>query len=306
MDMNLNNARLFAKVVDKGSFTAAGHALGLQVSTVSRRVARLETDLGTRLLHRTTRKLSLTDAGRTYYRMAVAGLEQMDAAAQAIRELQGELSGRIRFTSVPGMGKFAWELIKAFLADNPRVTIEMNLTERTADLVGGGYDLALRTGSLRDSSLISKHIANSYFALFAAPFYIENHQSIRSPDQLAAQNCLLYGTSLDNCSWTLSCEGQQIEVGVSGRLATTSLETHLHACREGFGIAHLPITMCQPSVEDGSLVRVLPEWAGSVFKVFVVYPSRKLVSPTVRAFIDFLAGEAEGSLRMAIGTIQAT
>ena len=294
--MNLNDAALFVKVVQKGSFTAAGGALGIRVSTVSRRVARLEAELGIRLLHRTTRKLSLTDAGRTYLRMVTTGLEHLDAAAAAIRDLQSEPSGHIRFTSVPGMGRFAWELIERFLVENPRVSIDMDLTEHTVDLVGGGYDLALRTGALGDSSLISKRVADSHFALFAAPEYLDKGAAIETPDDLADHNCILFGTSVDGATWSLSSGRRRAQVPVSGRLMTTSLETIHYACSAGFGVAHLPIELCQPLVQAGRLVRVLPDWAGAVFGVFLVYPSRRHVSPTVRAFIDFLEVEVKVSL----------
>jgi len=297
---DLNDAALFARVVDKGSFTAAAESMGLQVSTVSRRVARLEAQLGSRLLHRTTRKLSLTDAGRTYHGMASAGLEQLDAAAAAILDLQSELRGLIRFTSVPGMGRFAWELVERFIVDNPKVSIEMDLTERTVDLVGGGYDVALRTGTLPDSSLISKRVAESRFALFAGPEYLESRGPVDSPEALAGHECIIFGMSTQGASWELSSGRKRQQLPVSGRLATTSVETILHACLGGFGVGHLPIDLCRPFVEEGRLVRVLPEWSGAVYGLFVVYPSRQHVSPSVRAFIEFLGEQAEASLLSSV------
>ena len=294
-DLDLNAAALFTKVVEKGSFTAAAAALGLRVSTVSRRVARFEAQVGSRLLHRTTRKLSLTDAGRTFHGTLVSGLEQIEVAAATLENLQSEPSGRIRFTCLSGMGSFAWGLIGGFMAQHPKVSIEMELTERTVDLVGEGYDLALRTGNLPDSSLISRHLADSRFALFAHPEYLERHGQLSTPDDLQQHECLIFGVASHGAKWELSSQRSRLEVAVAGRLATTSLETIFNACAEGFGIGQLPVRRCQALVAEGRLVRVLPAWAGDVHGLFLVYPSRT-VAPSVRAFIDYLVKQVDDAL----------
>ena len=295
-DLDLNAAALFTKVVEKGSFTAAAASLGLRVSTVSRRVARFEAQVGSRLLHRTTRKLSLTDAGRTFHGTLISGLEQIELAAATLEDLQSEPSGRVRFTCMSGMGRFAWGLISSFMIEYPKVSIEMDLTERTVDLVGEGYDLALRTGKLPDSSLISRHLADSHFALFAHPEYLERHGQLSTPDDLQQHECLIFGVSVQDGSWDLSSQRKHRQVAVAGRLATTSLETIFHACAAGFGIGQLPIVTCQALVDEGKLVRVLPAWEGGVHGLFLVYPSRTQVSPGVRAFIDYLVKQVGAAL----------
>jgi len=295
-DLDLNAAALFTKVVEKGSFTAAAASLGLRVSTVSRRVARLEAQVGSRLLHRTTRKLSLTDAGRTFHGILASGLEQIEVATAALGELQSEPSGRIRFTCVPGMSRFTWDLLQGFMTKYPKVRIEMDSTARTVDLVGEGFDLALRAGELADSSLISRHLGDSHFALFAHPEYLERHGTPSSPDDLSQHECLIFGTSTQEGSWTLSSQRKRREVAVTGRLATTSLETIFHSCLQGFGIGQLPIRTCQALVDQGMLARVLPAWTGTVHNLSLVYPSRAHVSPSVRAFIDYLVKQVDDGL----------
>ena len=288
-EFDLNDAALFAKVVEKSSFSGAARTLGVPVSSVSRKVARLEENLGTRLLHRTTRKLSLTDAGRTYHSMISKGLEQLEAASEAVSDLQGEPNGRIRFTTVPGVGRYAWNLIEDFMVEHPKVTVEIDLTERTVDMVEGGYDLALRAGALPDSSLISKRLLSSPFAMYAAPCYLERAGTPERVEDLSRHQCIVRGLSSRGVTWRLRSGRKQRDVAVSGRLAVTSVETVMRACTRGLGIAMLPVAMTGAFEERGRLTRVLPSWEGPSAGLWLVYPSRQHLSPTVRAMIDFLS-----------------
>ncbi|HJO22427.1 MAG TPA: substrate binding domain-containing protein [Myxococcota bacterium] len=194
------------------------------------------------------------------------------------------------------MARFDWGLIRSFMTEHPKVSIEMDLTERIVDLVGERYDLALRTGKLPDSSLISRHLADSHFALFAHPEYLERQGQLSTPDDLQEHECLIFGVSVRDGSWELSSQRKRRQVAVAGRLATTSLETIFNACADGFGIGQLPITTCQALVDEGELVRILPAWAGTVHDLFLIYPSRTQVSPSVRAFIDYLVKQVDDAL----------
>jgi DNA-binding transcriptional LysR family regulator len=288
-DFDLNDARLFSRVVEKGSFSAAAKSMGLPVSSVSRKVARLEEQLGSRLLHRTTRKLSLTDAGETYHGMVSSALEQLDAAAAALSGLQSEPSGRIRFTTVPGLAHYSWELVEQFLERYSKVSIEMDLTERTVDLIDGGFDLALRAGQLPDSSLVSRRLDVHHFGPFASPEYLDAHGRPQTMEELSQHECIIRGLSLRGAHWRLTQGRKTRDVPVSGRLAITHLETVTRACIKGHGIALLPESLSQKAVDDGRLERVLPEVRGPSGGMYLVYPSRRQLSPSVRAFMDHLA-----------------
>ena len=294
--IDLNDASLFAKVVEKGSFSAAARAFDLPVSSVSRKVARLEEQLGIRLLHRTTRKLSLTDAGRTYHSMASAALEQLQAAAAAISDLNSAPSGRIRFTTVPGIGRYAWELIEDFMVENPKVSMEIDLTETTVDMVDGGYDLALRAGSLPDSSLISKRLLQTHLQLYAAPCYLKRAGVPETLEDLAKHQCIIRGLSVRGATWKLKNGRKTRDVHISGRLAVTAIETQLRACTRGLGVTMLPAPMCTAFEERGRLQRVLPDWQGPSAGLWLVYPSRQHLSPSVRALINFLSERVDESI----------
>lgn len=297
--MDLNDAALFAEVVAHGSFTAAADALGMQVSTVSRRVARLERDLDVRLLHRTTRTLSLTDAGRVYHDVAITGLARLDAAAAAVQELQQEPRGTIRVTSVTGMQRFAWELLDGFMHAHPHVRVVLDLTEQLVDLVGGGYDVALRTGHMPDSSLISCQVAETQSVLYAAPHYLAARGEPETPDGLREHTCILFGRAPTG-QWTLSRGADIAVVPVEGRLASTSMATNFHACLAGLGIGYLPTVLGEPHIAAGRLVRVLPTWAGAVNGLYVVYPSKRQLSPSVRAFISHVAHAAPSAIARSV------
>ena len=293
-ELDLNDARLFCRVVDRGSFSAAAKSMGLPVSSVSRKVARLEEQLGNRLLHRTTRKLSLTDAGQTYHDIASSALEQLDAAAAALSGLRSEPSGRIRFTTVPGLAHYAWELVEAFLERYPKVSIEIDLTERTVDLIEGGFDLALRAGQLPDSSLVSRRLEIHQFAMYASPKYLDARGRPQSIEDLAQHECIIRGLSLRGAHWKLMQGRKHRDQPVSGRLAITHLETVTRACLKGHGIALLPEGLSNKAVEEGQLERVLPEVRGPTAGMYLVYPSRRQLSPSVRAFMDHLAENIDG------------
>ena len=226
--------------------------------------------------------------------MVSSALEQFDAAAAVLSGLQSEPAGRIRFTTVPGLAHYAWELVEQFLERYPKVSIEMDLTERTVDLIEGGFDLALRAGQLPDSSLVSRRLEMHHFALFASPKYLDAHGRPQSLDDLAQHACIIRGLSLRGAHWKLR-EGRKLrDLPVSGRLAISHLETVTRACLKGHGIALLPEGLSRKAVEEGQLERVLPEVQGPTAGMYLVYPSRRQLSPSVRALMDHLAENFDG------------
>ncbi|MCI0574045.1 MAG: LysR family transcriptional regulator [Myxococcaceae bacterium] len=283
--MDLNRIAVFARVVETGSFTAAATALGLRKSTVSRSVSALEAELGIRLIQRTTRRLSLTDAGRAYYeraRSALAGLEEAQAAAAS---LQTEPRGLVRITAaVEGSASLA-PIVGAFLLRHPHVRVEALFTSRHVDLVKEGVDLAVRAGVLAESQLLARRLGSSDFGLFAAPSYLERRGRPRRVADLARHDCILYRPEGGTVTWRLSDRRGRGEerVTVHGQLQTDQLLFVQHMLLEGVGIALGPATYFAPLVRSGQLESVLPHHVHRGPAIYVVWPSRAFEPAAVAA-----------------------
>jgi DNA-binding transcriptional LysR family regulator len=272
--MDLNRIAVFAQVVEAGSFTAAAQALGVRKSSVSRSVAALEAELGVRLLQRTTRRLSLTDAGRAYHarvRDALAGLEEAEQAAAA----QGaEPRGMVRLTAPTDMGPGLAPVVAAFLRANPAVRVEVSLTPRFVDLVKEGFDLAVRAGPLADSSLLARKVADTELGLFAAPAYLARAGRPRRVADLARHECVLYRAPGGAARWRLEGPRGAEEVAVQGRVETDEYAFVRAVVEAGLGLALAPIGQFAALVEAGGVERVLPAHAQRSAPVHVVWPSR--------------------------------
>ncbi len=274
--------------MDQGSFTAAGKILDLPTSTVSRRITRLEGQLGARLLQRTTRKLSVTDAGRIYYQRSQRALVALDEARDAVSQMQARPRGLVRMTAPVEVVDVA-DVLAKFLDQYPDVKIEIELTNRFVDLVEEGFDLAIRAGELRDSSLVAKRLATTRFVLVASPAFIKEHGSPSKVEDLSNYNCLLGIGSGERSMWRLCSKKKTISVPVSGRLTANHMGVMLRAAALGMGIARIPLSLCASALADGSLVDVLPGACPSIGQVSAVYPSREFMNPAVRALIDHFA-----------------
>ncbi len=294
--MDLNRIAVFVRVVQAGSFTAAAAALGLRKSSVSRSVAALETDLGIRLLQRTTRRLSLTDAGRAYYdhtRDALAGLEE---AQQAVSSLGAEPRGVVRVTAPVDLARDLAVVTAAFLRAHPGVRVETLLTARYVDLVKEGLDLAVRAGPLTDSSLLARRLGESELGLFASPAYLHAAGRPRRLADLARHECVLYRAGIASAKWRLSGPGGEEEVSVHGRVDTDEFAFVRAVVLAGFGIAFAPLTMMAPLVEAGDVERVLPRYARPGAPVHIVWPSRRFEPAAVKLFREALAEALPRSL----------
>lgn len=287
VDPDLNDIRVFLEVVNQGSFTAAGKILELPTSTVSRRISRLEGQLGARLLQRTTRKLSVTDAGRIYYQRSERALLALDEARQAVGEMQATPRGLLRMTAPVEMDALT-SVIADFLTLYPDVQLILDLTNRYVDLVEDGYDLAIRAGELRDSSLVAKQIATARFVMVASPSYLKRRGVPKRIEDIRDHDCIIGAGQNTHTTWRLCSKNKMASIPVSGRLAVNHLGVILRAAQHGLGIARLPAGHCARGIEDGSLVEVLPGACPSMGKVSAVYPSREFMNPAVRALIDHL------------------
>lgn len=280
----------FARVVEAGSFTGAGKLLGLPTSTVSRRVARLEDQLGVRLLQRTTRALHLTDAGRVYHARAEVLLREFEDAQRAMDDLQSVPRGLLRVTAGSNFRDEFWALTRAFIAQYPEVNIDLELTPRTVDIVQEGFDVAIRGGRTAPDTpgLIAKKLGGSCGVLVASPEYIERAGAPATIEALADHDIVICRAFAPGEKWRLRGPDGERTIALSGRVTTNDLETAKLAAMDGFGITQHFASACAPELSAGTLVEVLPGTCPTRGMIWAIYPSRRHLSPTVRAFMDFV------------------
>ena len=284
--MDLNRIAVFARVVEAGSFTAAAAALGVRKSSVSRSVAALEEALGIRLLQRTTRRLSLTDAGAAYYARARDALAGIEEAQRAAASLGADAHGVVRLTAPVNFAGDLAKVTSAFVRAHPAVRIEVSLTARSVDLVKEGFDLAVRAGSLRDSSLLARKLGEDELGLVASPAYLARAGRPRRLSDLARHDCILYRGTGATAVWRLSGPRGEEDVSVRGSVETDEFTFVRASAREGVGIAFIPVGMVASLVESGELERVLPRYAWRGAPVHIVWPSRGFEPAAVRLLRD--------------------
>jgi DNA-binding transcriptional LysR family regulator len=281
--MDLNRVAAFVRVVLDGSFTSAAQTLGLPKSSISRSVAQLEQDLGIRLLHRTTRQLHLTDAGAAFYERVSRALGDIDEARTAASDTQREPSGAVRVTAPVDLGLWVLApMVARFVRKHPKIRVEVALTGRVVDLMAEGFDLAVRAGPLRDSSLIARRIGELQSAPYASPKYLARRGAPASVADLAEHDCVLFRSTSGKATWELSNEGgQAASVVVSGNVATDDLSFVRRAVLAGAGIGLLPSFLCGRAELAGRLVRVLPAWVLNGAVLHLAYPSARFVPQRV-------------------------
>jgi DNA-binding transcriptional LysR family regulator len=295
---DLNDMLYFAEVVDRGGFAAAGRSLGVPKSKLSRRVAELETRLGVRLLQRTTRRLSLTEAGELFHRHSVAMREEAEAASEAVAQVQSEPRGTIRVSCPVTLAQITLgPLIPLFLEKHPQVRIDMQVTNRVVDLVQDGIDVALRVRpTLEDSgTLIVKNLGNTYALLVASPTLLDRHGRPQTPEDLGNIPTLAMSASDGKAAWKLSGPGgREYDFQHRPVYAADDLLTLKYAAVKGIGMSVLPDYMCRRELRLGELEEVLPGWAPRAAVIHAVFPSRRGLLPAVRRFLDFLGEHVTG------------
>lgn len=281
--------RVFAAVVDAGSFVGASDALEMSKAAVSRHVADLESRLGVRLLHRTTRKLSLTPEGEVFHARCRELLGGVDEAEAEITSRSGEASGLLRI-NVP----FSFGLLHLaplwveFMAQHPKVTLDVTLADRVVDLVEEGFDMAVRIARLPNSSLVSRPLTSTRMVLCASPAYLSARGEPTHPSELAHHDVLAYSLFSMGDQWEFTGPEGVVSVKVTPRMRTNSGDTCRVAALRNQGIVLQPAFLVGPDLLAGTLVEVMPEWRSIELGVYAVYPSRKFVSPKVRLMIEFL------------------
>lgn len=289
---DLNDLYYFAQVAEHGSFTAAAHALGMPKSTISRRIAQLEARLEIRLLHRTTRRLTLTDVGREYLSHCHDLLAAAEAAEGVIEQIQGEPRGRVVVTSPTSLSQtLLARALPEFMQRFPRVQVELDATQRRVDLVAEGVDLAIRVRPrLEDSSLVSRQFAVSHALLVASPALVEHFGTPADPVDLSRFPSLSmrFADGRHGLEFT-EPGGSSLSVSLSPRLMTDDMWVLRDAAIAGIGIVALPAFVCHEALVAGNLQVLLPRWRLPRGHVHAVYPYRRGLRPAVRHFIDFLS-----------------
>jgi DNA-binding transcriptional LysR family regulator len=300
---DLNDMLYFAEVVDRGGFAAAGRVLGIPKSRLSRRVAELEGRLGVRLLQRTTRRLSLTEAGELYHRHCVAMREQAEAAQEAVAVVQNEPRGTIRVTCPVTLSQSTIApLIPQFLQRHPQVRIDMQVTNRVVDLVQEGIDVALRVRTTLDDSgsLVVKKLGDTRSLLLASPAQLEREGAPQGVEDLARLTTIAMSAAEGRATWMLAGPGGRAhELQHRPVYTADDMLTLKYAVLEGLGMCVLPDYMCARELREGRLVEALPGWSPRVGVMHAVFPSRRGMVPAVRRFLDYLGENvtAEGLYR---------
>jgi DNA-binding transcriptional LysR family regulator len=285
--MDLNEINIFTRVVQAGSFTAAAKALGMPKSTVSRKVSDLEERLNARLLQRTTRKLSLTDAGRTYFDYGVRIVSELEAAEQAVGSLQDKPRGLLRVTA--GLNS-AWlgDIVADYMKRYPEVQLELVCTGRQVDLIEERFDVGIRAGVLTDSSLVARSLGSATWFLVATSGYLKRRGRPQTPGDLEDHHCLLFGAGSTTTHVRLQRNEQTEQVSIATHLLVNDMDILHAAASAGVGIALLPAFRCLDELRTGRFERVLRDWSAPATPVHAVYPTARHLSPKVKSFIEHL------------------
>lgn len=285
---NFGDLEIFARVVSAGSMSGAGRELGLSPAVVSKRLRRLEDRLGSRLLQRTTRQIALTEAGQGFYERVVAILAGVEEAEAFVSRRSATARGTLKVTAPTSFGRMhIAPHLCAFMEANPDLSINLILSDNFVDIVGDGYDVAIRIAELADSSLVARKIAPVRRILCATPAYIERHGAPASFEELCKHNCL---THVSGESWRLEGPSGPVSFRPNGALMTNSSEVVREAVLAGIGIGLRSTWDIGPELASGKLVQILPDHEGSRnIAVHAIYPSRQFLAVKVRLFIDFLA-----------------
>jgi DNA-binding transcriptional LysR family regulator len=287
--------RVFAAVADAGSFVAAADALGLSKAAVSRYVSDLEQRLGARLMHRTTRRLSMTQEGEVFLARTREILAGIEASESEISTRADSATGLLKLSVPVSFGiRHLAPLWSEFLEAHPRVSLDVQLSDRLIDLVDEAFDLAVRIARLPDSSLVSRQLASTRLVLCASPQYLERRGTPRHPSELTVHEVLGYSLLSAGEQWQFSGPDGPVTVRVRPRLWTNNGDTCVAAAVAGTGIVLQPTFLIGSELASGQLVEVLPQFRAMELGIYAVYPTRRFVLPKVRAMLDFLSAKLAG------------
>ncbi|HAG90440.1 MAG TPA: hypothetical protein DCL41_01125 [Bdellovibrionales bacterium] len=296
-NMDLDLVQIFVQVVKNGSFTKAAQQLRLPKSTVSKALSRLEKDTGTQLLVRTTRSQTLTAAGKEFYDTCVGPLEVIENARKSLYGNDNLITGKIKLTASEDLGS---HIIAPAIAElchkHPGLKFELNYTDDVLDLVADGYDLAVRIGRLKESSLKVKKIGELKLMLVASPKYLDGRPRISKVEDLESQDCLALSSTLNSSGWKLKSKSKSVQVPIRPRIASNQMSSLLAATVAGGGIALAPTFLCEPYLRAKKLVQVLPQWSSMGVPVSMLSPLPFSSSARLRTTTDHLATALQSAL----------
>jgi DNA-binding transcriptional LysR family regulator len=288
--MDLNTIAMFTQVVECGSFTQAAEVLDLTKSTISRKVAELETHLGVRLLTRSTRNLVLTQEGEEFYQSCVQMLEIMEQAELEVTANQDLIRGRLKVVMPVELGQQVMgKYINDFLKLYPNVIIHLELTNREVDIIGDGIDVYAQVGDVTDSSMVARQFHSSRRILVASPEYLAQYGDITHPEDLTPpHHQIKVYNAVKVPTWLLMQTDEQVRIDLPYRLRVNTITSSLMGCVDGLGIAILPEFICREDLAAGRLVQLLADWYMPKVPVSFVYAQRKLMPKRLRVFIDYM------------------
>ncbi|MCZ4281838.1 LysR family transcriptional regulator [Kiloniella laminariae] len=294
--MDLNEMAVFAAVVEYESFTASARALGVSKSAVSKQINRLEDRLGIRLLNRTTRRLSLTEAGAVFFESCQQIISIAQEAEQAVSQLSNTPRGVLKINAPMSFGiKQMGPLLAAFQKTYPEIEIDVVLNDQVVDLVDEGFDVGIRIGSLMDSRLMAKKVADCRMAVVASPTFLPPEEEPTVPAELSGLNYLQYSYLPRKSGLKFSRDEGQVTVQVKGKMTANNGDFILSAVMAGMGIACMPTFICGDLIQQKRLKQLLPQWEiDTDIAIYLVYPVNRNLPPKVRAFIDFVSKHFSG------------
>ena len=292
---DLNDLRYFAEIVERGSFTAAAQSLGVQTSSLSRRITALESELGVRLLNRTTRRISLTDAGKHFLEHCQAIVSHAEAAYEQVEKTRSAPTGVVRMSCPIGLLESGMAaILSGYLKDNPDVRLMLDATNRRVDVIQEGLDLAIRVRRppLADSELVIRQLGKSNTILVASPQFLSRHGNPASLQEVSTLPTVALGSVSERFEWTFyDKSGNAVTVPHKPRLATDDLSTLRTGALDGIGIAEIHQELIHQDLQDRRLIHVLPDYVSLEGIVHAVYPTRRGMVPAVARLVDTLAAE---------------
>lgn len=283
---------VFVAVVENGSFSAAAQSLAMTKSAVSKRIANLESSLGVRLFHRTTRTLRLTEAGERFSDYARHSIGLAEEGFAELSHYQTRPQGTLRVNAPMAFSqRHIVPTIPKFLERYPEINVVLNLNDQLIEMVEGAFDISIRIGALQDSSLIARKLCDCHSVLCASPTYLEQNGVPTTPHDLVDHNCLYYSLFQAGTEWSFSKDNQHYRVTPKGNFVVNNSEAIEEVLKQGGGIAQMPLFLVSSALEKGELVPILSDYALPVHAIYAVYPQRKHLPEKVRVFIEHLQND---------------
>jgi len=294
----ITGMQTFAAVAAHGSFTEGAKRIGISTKLASKYVGQLEERLGAQLFHRTTRSVTLTETGSSYYERCLPLLEQFDELEGLVQEKQSELAGRIRITAPTGFGsRQLVRMLQPFQTAHPNVSIELHLSDHHVSIVEEGFDLAIRFGALKDSSLVARKLMNMRIVYCASPEYLKKFGKPNEPAALTTHNCLLQVTSGNSDHWEFKNKEGTYSIPVTGNFRANSPLAVANMAAGGLGIGRVPLYTIEPFIKDKRLQLIFEEEEFKVLGLYAVYPPSRHLTARIRALIDHLASEFQTDVK---------